>query len=250
MKYFNKRRQLSLLLLVAACISVSTAHAKPLKPDATDAKIEAYLMSHPEVLQRALANMQVWEREQQQVRMRNAISANRGAIMAEASAVVAGNPDGDVTIVEFLDYNCGYCKSVVGNLDQALKTDGKVKVVFKMLPILGDNSLQAAKLVLAAKEQGADKSVKLHDALIGYRGTVTKDVAVAEGRRIGIDMEQAVADAARPEIETAIRQSIETAKMVGISGTPTFVVGNEVFVGALPAEALQEKFRQARSPRG
>lgn len=85
-------------------------------------------MSHPEVLRRALANMQVWEREQQMAQMRSAVSANRGAIMDMASAVVAGNADGDVTIVEFLDYNCGYCKNVAGNLDQAVSADGKVKV--------------------------------------------------------------------------------------------------------------------------
>jgi len=218
--------------------------------DITDAKIEAYLMNHPEVLRRALANMQGWEQQQQMAQMRSAISANRGAIMDVASAVVAGNHDGDVTIVEFLDYNCGYCKNVAGNLDRAVAADGKVKVILKMLPILGDNSLQVAKLVLAAKEQGADKAVKLHDALIGYRGTVTKDVAVAEGRRIGIDMEKAVADAAKPEIEAAIRQSMDTAKIVGIAGTPTFLLGDEVFVGALPSEALQEKFRRARQGGG
>lgn len=235
---------LALCCIIAASPSVGTEVRK--KAVDSDSKIESYLMNHPEVLRRALANMQVWEREQQQVHMRNAVSTNRGAIMDVASAVVAGNIDGDVTIVEFLDYNCGYCKNVAGNLDRAVASDGKVKVVLKMLPILGDNSLQAAKLVLAAKEQGSDKALKLHDALIGYRGTVTKDVAVAEGRRIGIDMEKVVADAAKPEIETAIRQAIDTAKTVGISGTPAFLLGEEVFVGALPAEALVEKFRRAR----
>lgn len=230
-------------LLGAAMI---TAPASGGTPASGSEAVEEYLMDHPEVLKRALANMQVWEREQRLAAMRSMVAANRPAITDTAAAVVGGNPAGDVTVYEFVDYNCGFCKAAAGTVSQAAKADGRVRVVYRMLPVLGEGSLAAAKVVLAAKMQDEGMALRLHDALLAFRSQVTAEVALRLAAEAGLDAARAEADAAGKEIASIVESGLEVGRRSGVEGTPTFVVGNRVLVGNVPASVLAEAIHETR----
>ena len=236
-----------ILSFTAAAMAFGTAGSVlAANPVTLDQAMEAFLINHPEVLRRALANMQAWERQQQQSTLRDGITKNKAAIADSSAALVAGNPAGDVTMVEFLDYNCGYCRSSAEALSKAVEADGKVRILYKMLPVLGENSIQAARFVLAAKMVDSAKAVHLHDILLAHKGQLSREVLANAGRQAGLDTDKVVAAMDDPAIATALENAIRTAKDVGITGTPTFVVGTEVFIGAATTEAFLERFRQAR----
>ncbi|ONF96731.1 DsbA family protein [Sphingomonas jeddahensis] len=194
--------------------------------------VRDYVLANPELIPQAMQRLQ--ERESGR-----AIAADRSRIEAPYKGAVMGNPNGDVTLVEFFDYNCGYCRASLPVIEQLVKADPKLRVVFRELPILAEESRDAARASLAAADQG--KFAAFHDALYAA-GPVSAETIAATAKHTGVDLSKVPEDA-----DTEIAGNIGIATKLGISGTPAWVVGDRVLSGALPYDRLQEAIAAARA---
>ncbi|MBJ6120307.1 DsbA family protein [Sphingomonas mollis] len=197
--------------------------------------VRSYLLAHPEVIPEAMQKLQ--ERE-----AGASVAANRPAIVTPFASAWAGNPKGDVTLVEYYDYNCGYCRASLPMIHQLIERDPKLRVVFRELPILADTSRSAARISLVAALQG--KFAAFHDALYAG-GRVTDATIAAAAKTAGIDPGQIASVA--PRVDAEIAKNMETAARLGVSGTPAWVVGDRILSGALPIEELERAIAAARS---
>ncbi len=163
-------------------------------------------------------------------------------------AIIAANPQGDVTLVEFFDYNCGFCKKAYLDKFELMRTDGRLRVVLKELPILGPGSVEAAQVAVAVRMQdpGGEKYVAFHRAMMGAAGQANKASALAAARGAGLDMDRLERDLANPETKASIDESRMLANSLGITATPSFVVGDSVTTGAAGISKLAEKIAAAR----
>jgi protein-disulfide isomerase len=200
-------------------------------------EVRDYLLAHPEVIPEAMQKLQ--ERE-----AGRSVSANRAAITTPFGSAFAGNPKGDVTLVEYYDYNCGYCRASLPAIRQLIAEDPKLRVVFRELPILAESSRSAARISLVAAAQG--KFNAFHDALYAG-GRVTDASIAAAAKTAGVDTGRLAALA--PRIDAEIARNMETAARLGVTGTPSWVVGDRVLSGALPVEELKRAIAAARAAR-
>ena len=200
-------------------------------------EVRDYLLAHPEVIPEAMQKLQ--ERE-----AGRSVSANRAAITTPFGSAFAGNPKGDVTLVEYYDYNCGYWRASLPAIRQLVAEDPRLRVVFRELPILAESSRSAARISLVAAAQG--KFNAFHDAL--YAGGRVSDATIAAAARTaGVDTGRLAALA--PRIDAEIARNMETAARLGVTGTPSWVVGDRVLSGALPVEELKRAIAAARGAR-
>jgi protein-disulfide isomerase len=209
--------------------------------------IRNYLLNHPDVVVEVLQVMRRREQISKADRSRADIAAYRESLLNDPTSPVAGNPDGDVTIVEFFDYNCPYCKRVFPHVKAVLAEDQGVRVVYKEFPILGPGSLVAARAALASLKQDGDKYLAFHNAMMASRRRLTETRIMDIARAIGFDTERLKADMAAPEIEQIIRRNRGLAQALGITGTPTFVVGDQLVPGAISLDALRQLIARART---
>jgi protein-disulfide isomerase len=198
-------------------------------------EVRDYLLAHPEVIPEAMQKLQ--ERE-----AGRSVSANRAAITTPFGSAFAGNPKGDVTLVEYYDYNCGYCRASLPAIRQLIAEDPKLRVVFRELPILAESSRSAARISLVAAAQG--KFNAFHDALYAS-GRVSDASIAAAARAAGVDTGRLAALA--PRIDAEIARNMETAARLGVTGTPSWVIGDRVLSGALPVEELKRAIAAART---
>jgi protein-disulfide isomerase len=194
--------------------------------------VRDYVLANPEIIPQAMQRLQEREGEK-------AIAADRSRIETPYKGAVMGNPDDDVTLVEFFDYNCGYCRASLPIIEQLIERDPKLRVVFRELPILAEESRDAARASLAAAAQG--RFVPFHNALYAA-GPVTADSIASAARTAGVDLSKIPDDA-----DTEIAGNIGLATKLGISGTPAWVVGDRVLSGALPLDRLQDAVAAARA---
>jgi protein-disulfide isomerase len=223
---------------VGAIVAVVATHgldrgAGPSTPATTGASVQAYLADHPDALSEAVGRYQ-------DKQTGGLIDAHRAAIETPFAGASAGNPKGDVTLVEYFDYACGYCRVSVGDIDRLVAADPGLRVVFKELPILSPWSGAAAKLSLAAAQAG--KFGAFHHALYAA-GSLDADKVARIAAAAGVDP----AAAARPAIAAEIRTNLETAGALHLSGTPTFVVGDQLLAGAVGYQALKDAIDKARA---
>lgn len=197
--------------------------------------VREYVRAHPEIVSEAIQRLR--DRATGKV-----IDANADVILKPFGSAWAGNPDGDVTIVEYFDYNCGYCRASLPNVARLIASDPKVKVVYRELPILAETSADAARLSLAAADQG--KFTAFHDALYAA-GQVTPESMTAAARKAGVDLKRAAAFAPRADAE--ITTNIQVMRQLGMTGTPSFVIGNRVVSSVLSFEDLKEAVAAARA---
>jgi protein-disulfide isomerase len=193
--------------------------------------VHQYILANPEILPEAMQRLQ--DRQ-----LANAVNGNRNAIEAPFGNAWAGAADGDVVLVEFYDYACGFCRKSVADIDRLLAHDPKLKVVWRELPVLGPDSEAAARVSLAAARQG--KFRPFHDRLFAA-GRPTREAVAAAGRAAGI-----ASAGAAPEIQAEIERNYELARQIGATGTPTFVVGDQVLQGAVGYDALKDAIAKAR----
>ena len=192
--------------------------------------VKSYLVANPEIfvdIQNALEEKM--EKEQTE-KLKAAISQNSAEIYRERNASVGGNPDGDITVVEFFDYNCGYCKRGLHDVVKLVETDPKVRVVFKELPILSRGSEEASRVALAAQRQG--KYWELHKAMLGAKGQMNEAAALQIAEKLGLDMDKLKKDMASPEVKAEVEKSQALAKKMGVNGTPHFLIGDRAIAGA------------------
>jgi protein-disulfide isomerase len=210
--------------------------------------IRDYLVNHPEVLQEAMAELEKRQVLAEAEKNKAAVKSNAQALFDSSHQVVVGNPQGDVTLVEFFDYNCGYCKRALADMMELMKDDGKLRVVLKEFPVLGPGSVEAAQVAIAARMQ--DKSGKkyldFHQRLLGGRGQADRAKALAAAKDAGFDMARLERDLTSPEVKATLDESMKLAEQLGLNGTPSYVVGSDVVVGAVGAAALKDKVKTAR----
>lgn len=235
-------------MAVAAAIGMTAALAGAAA--AEDAKADAglsveqieqivrdYLMREPEVVYQALEELQRRQAAAETERRQTAIVDNREQLINDAGDPVAGNPDGDVTVVEFFDYQCTYCRQVVQSVRELIDEDQQLRVVFKEFPILGEASLVAARAALAAREQGDELYMPFHLALMGSRD-LSLGAIMKLAEQVGLDTERLQADMRAPAIDRQLQANYTLAQKLGIEGTPAFVVGEEVIPGAVDKRRL------------
>ena len=179
-----------------------------------------------------------------------AVANNAGPLFSSTHQVTLGNPEGDVTLVEFFDYSCGYCKRALPDIVSLLNTDPKLKVVLKAFPILGPGSAAAARVAVAVRMQdpGGQRYLAFHERLLSENGPANEEKALAAARDEGLDMARLAQDMTSEEIGATLAESAKLASALGIKGTPGYVIGNSVVFGAVGATALRTRIGAARSP--
>jgi protein-disulfide isomerase len=207
-----------------------------------------YLIAHPEVLQDAIAELEKRQAAADAEKKEAAVKDNAKDLFESTRQVVLGNPAGDATMVEFFDYNCGYCKRAMTDMFDLLHNDPKLKIVLKEFPVLGPGSLEAAQVAVAVRMQDPQgkKYLEFHQKLLGGRGQADRARALAAAKDAGLDMARLDKDLQSEEVKTTLDENLRLAETLGISGTPTYVVGHEVVVGAVGLSALKEKVNAAR----
>jgi protein-disulfide isomerase len=178
-----------------------------------------------------------------------AIAANSDVLFSSPHQVTLGNAKGDVTLVEFFDYSCGFCKRALPDMLALLKEDPKLKIVLKEFPILGPGSVEAARVAVAVRIQdpGGQKYLAFHQELLSASGPATKDRALAAAKNQGVDMERLEQDMAGSEVNTTLNEDTRLATLIGATGTPTYVVGKAMVVGAVGVAGLRDRIDAARN---
>lgn len=235
--------RLTLLLLAVAvtgCTSLndSSAVPNPASQQTLDKAIEQYLRTHPEVIEQSLQALEIKRETEERARQKVALANRQKELLHDPGSPVSGNPNGEVTLVEFFDYRCGFCKRAAGAVTQLQKDDPTVRVVYKDFPILGEPSEWAARAALSANAQG--KHQAFHEALLASKNEMTKDELLRVAGDVGLDQKRFEADMTNPEWQTVIDRNRALARELGISGTPGFIVGTELVPGALDVKGLKD----------
>ena len=212
---------------------------------ALDAQIHDYIMRHPEVIMESIRAMQEREKLAQERLQAERVAALGDAIERDPGDPVIGNPNGDVTLVEFFDYQCGYCKRMIEPLINFARADGKLRIVMKEFPILGPESMVAARASLAAHKQG--KYEAFHIALMSLRGRLTEPAIFQTALEVGLDTEQLLKDMEAPDVTDQIRKSRELGEALSVRGTPAFIIDGTIIPGAMGEDRLADLVAKART---
>ncbi|UCI06514.1 DsbA family protein [Mesorhizobium sp. B1-1-8] len=223
----------------------SALAAGEMSQDQFDQRIHDYILAHPEVLVQALQSLDERQRQAEAAEARKVLKARADDIFHDKQSPVGGNAEGNVTLVEFFDYNCPYCRMMAPVMDQAVADDAQLRIVYKEFPILGPDSVFAAKAALAADKQG--KYAAFHKALYAAKTRVTEAVVLKTAAEAGLDVERMKADMRQPDIQTSIDRNAELAQALRITGTPGFVAGDQIFPGATDLATLKTFVNQARA---
>ena len=232
------------IVLVASCVGRVESQAAELPVEQIEKIVRDYLLREPEVVLQALQEIQRREAEATAERQRAAIAKNQQKLLDDPHTPIGGNPDGDVTLVEFFDYRCVYCRRVVSSLRELLDEDQGLRVVFKDMPVLGPDSVRAARAALASRKQNG--YVPFHFALMA-----TDDLSLAgiraAAKAVGLDPDRLEADMDAPEVSAVIEANYALAQELGIEGTPAFVIGGQLIPGAIEKARLEHLIDEARS---
>jgi protein-disulfide isomerase len=237
-------RFLIALALLAVPMGASAQTAPPDR-EAIEKIVRDYLMKNPEVIIEAVQELEKRQAAAREQSAKQAIAQRKAELISDPGTPIGGNPEGDVTIVEFFDYHCGYCKRAHPTMQSVIKADPKIRVVYKQMPILTPNSRVAAAGALAAAKQG--KYREMHHALMEARGELTKDRVLQIAADLKLDKDKLAKDMDAPDIAQQIDRSLALAKALGIDGTPAFVIGDRVIPGAVDAGVIQAAVAAARN---
>ncbi len=220
----------TLFIVLRASPGMLAATGKAIEQQQIVEVIHDYLTKNPEILVEMTTELDKRQAAEQAAKQQKVISENADAIFRSPLAFVAGNPDGDVSVVEFFDYNCGYCRRAMPDVVKLVDSDKKVRLVLKELPIFGDDSEAAAKAALAAHRQG--KYFEMHQKLFSEPGKADKEKALRIANELGLDVAQLEKDMADPDIQKSLDQAKELAQKLGLQGTPLFLIGDHTIPGA------------------
>ena len=227
-------------------------------PDEVGEIVKGYFINHPEAVgqilvetlkhRSAVAATSSGSAAKDAADHSAAVASNAGPLFASSHQVTLGNPNGDVTLVEFFDYNCGYCKRALPDMLALLKGDPKLKIVLKEFPILGPGSLEAARVAVAVRMQdpGGQKYIAFHQELLGSAGPASREKALAAAKDQGLDMLKLEKDMASDEVGATLKEDVQLASAVGITGTPGYVIGKDVVLGAIGIAGLKRQIDTAR----
>jgi protein-disulfide isomerase len=235
-------------MIVAATFALVLPE-QSLSQDISDDRIKALvaetLRENPELVLEALQALEARQAQAQATTAASVLTEERGLLERDPNAPILGNPEGDVTIVEFFDYNCPYCKRAMPEVNALLAEDTNVRLVLREWPILSEGSAFAARAALASRQQG--KYAEMHDALMTMRGKVEAEAVLRIAGEVGLDVEKLKIDMQSPEVEEHIATSMRLAEALGFNGTPSFVVGDQLIPGFVEKPQLVEAVTAARA---
>lgn len=245
-------RTLSLAAVALAMIGAPSASRAQAVSDGQRVEFEKiikeYLIKNPEILEEMSAELQKRQAAAEALKHQAAVQKNAEVIFNSPRGVIVGNRNGDVNFVEFFDYNCGYCKKAMVDMLELMKADPKLRVVLKEFPVLGPSSLEAAQVAIAVRMQDptGKKYLDFHQRMLNGRGQADKARSMAAAKDAGADMAKLEKDLASPEIRATLEENFKLAEDMGLNGTPSYVIGKQVVVGAVGLEGLSKKISEAR----
>ncbi len=217
-----------------------------LDADTLNPMIENYLLGNPRILQRVSEALDTEIKTAQAAERRDALATLKPVLYDDPDSIVLGNPQGDVTLVELFDYNCGYCRSAVPDMATLLAEDPNLRVILKEFPILSQGSVDAAKVAVVV---GRDKSIdywQFHQKLFTSRGQVTKETALTAAQELGLNPIEVGLEMEAADVNSVIAKSFQIADGLSVSGTPTYIIGDEVIPGAIGLDALRQRISNMR----
>jgi protein-disulfide isomerase len=236
---------LAFLMLVACAVGADAQTAlSPEQERAVRDVLRQELKDHPELVLDAIRQLQARDRQANDERHRDLIRLHQDEIAADTEDFVAGNPKGDVTLVEFFDYRCPYCKAMAEPLQALLKKDGNVRLVLKEFPILGPNSTLASKASIGARSQG--RYLAFHQALLTHKGDLDDKAIAAVARAVGIDTGKMKARSDDPQTAAKLARNLDLGRALELDGTPAFIIGDTLIPGAVDLEMLEQAIADAR----
>jgi len=238
------------LALLAGALAAPAARAQQFN-DAQKSEIgrivHDYLIANPEVLREAIVELDKRQKAEEAQQRETAIETVKKQIFESKYQVVVGNPEGKITLVEFFDYNCGYCKKALSDLSKLSKENPDLRILLRDFPVLGQGSIEAAQVAMATgKQLQGDKFWAFHQKLLGGRGQAGKEQALAAAREAGVDMAKLEKDMKSPDIRAGYEEVMHVADKLALTGTPSWVVGKEVIVGAVGYAELSNKIANYR----
>ena len=238
----------AVLLTAAAPFIASAAEFSAPQRTEIETIIREYLVQHPEVLQDAMAELEKRQNAAQAEKGKAAVKQYSQALFYSPRQVVLGDPNGKITFVEFFDYNCAYCKHAMSDMLTLLKNDPKLRVVLKEFPVLGPGSVEAAQVAVAVRMQdkSGKKYLEFHQKLLGGRGVADRAKALAVAKDVGLDMTQLQKDMQSAEVKATLEENFKLAEALGLNGTPSYVIGDQVVVGAVGLPTLKKDINGAR----
>ncbi|QIG50744.1 DsbA family protein [Nordella sp. HKS 07] len=210
--------------------------------------VRQYLMENPEVVRDAMQELERKQQEAENAARTDSLKAMSPEIFRSKDDLIGGNPNGKVTVVEFFDYNCGYCKRAFPDVMKMIENDKDLKLVMKEFPILGPGSVYAARAALASRKQG--KYWEYHMAMMAHEGRIDESVADQIAKATGLDVKKLKADMAADEVNQVIARNMQLADTLNIQGTPAFIIDETVIPGAVGYEALASVVKQVRDNGG
>jgi len=258
---FNKLVSMGLAIAMLVAAGPAAVHAadtssdaqstaiKAMAPEqkaAVEALIRGYILEHPEVVVESLQRWQEQQKAESEERAKAAVDEHRDQLENDPATPVAGNVEGDVTIVEFFDYRCGYCKRVFPAIQELIKSDGNIRYVFKEFPILGPDSKVASLAAQAVWFMDSDRYFDFHTALMGARGGLSEDRVLDIAAKVGLDRDKVKKGMDDPQVLETLASNIDLGRALGVNGTPAFVIGGELVPGAIDLDAMKELVAEAR----
>ncbi|MGI3167820.1 DsbA family protein [Pseudooceanicola sp. C21-150M6] len=215
--------------------------------EAFHTEVRAYLMEHPEVIMEAIQVLEERNQQQQVAADDSLVRQYADAIFDDGFSWVGGNPEGDVTVVEFLDYRCGYCRKAFEEVKKLVEADGNIRFIVKEFPILGQASLDSSRFAVAARQASGDAVYEqLHDALMAYKGATDLPALTRLAEDLDIDPAPILAQLDAPEVDAEIRKTHELAKKLKVNGTPTFVFDTQMVRGYVPLDVMEQIVSEER----
>lgn len=245
MRLFQTVAALAIALPVA--LPAATAEIPAEQRKFIERVIEDYLLRNPEVIERAMEALEARREAAKERATVAALERYRRDLYEKPASPVGGNPDGDVTVAEFFDYRCGVCRRVHPIVGKLVSSDGKIRRVYVEWPILGPDSVFAARAALAARHQGKDKYFRFHDLMMEARGRLDSGKVLSLAERAGLDRKRLERDLGAPEIARIITRNYAIADALGLNGTPSFVIGKTVLRGARDLTGMRRIVAEARA---
>ena len=235
------------LALAFGCLTIAAVGARadeftPAQKEELGAFIKDYLVKNPDVLRAAIEALDKHDKDVAEAQRKQAVGDASGPLFSSKNQATVGNPKGTATLVEFFDYNCHYCKGALPDITRLMKDDPNLKLVLKDFPVLGPGSVEAARVATAVRNQlPGDKFWAFHTKLLAMHGPIGKPEALSVARELELDMDKLAKDMENPQVEAGLQEVMTMANSLQINGTPSFVVGDEVVVGAVPYDQLKSK---------
>lgn len=235
------------LVLAGVAATQVPAIAGEMSQEEFERRVRDYLLANPEVIVKSLQDLEARRLQAEARESKAALTARADEILRDPASPVGGNAEGDVTLVEFFDYNCPYCRQVAPVMEEAGAADPQLRIVYKEFPILGPGSVFAAKAALAAHRQGRYET--FHRALMRAKSSIAEPTVLKVAAEVGLDVPRLEADMRDPAIQAAIDRNLKLAEALRINGTPGFVIGDEILRGVTDLATMKELIGQARTSR-